>query len=165
VRRAFAISLAVLMLGACGAEDDLRVASDGVFSCDSRTVRVDFDPATKVTVKAGDASLAMATFTERQVSEDCSPVPDAPRTTMESSPYDDRLLAKPVYRRAAVDCDVSRGVRIYVHPIFNADVGRNSGSVLLLVDGTTIVVSAVLKHKGDRLANRVYHAPRYCTAA
>jgi len=159
------IALAVAALAACGGGDELRATSEGVFSCDSPSVRVEFDPAESVTVKAGDAALAAATFTERKVSQDCRLVPDAPRTTMESSPWDDALLGKGVYRPAVLECGVRGGVAIYMHPIFNADIGRNDGSVLLVVDGTTIVVSAVLKNKGDALANRVYHAPRYCTPA
>jgi hypothetical protein len=164
--RAFGIAAAVLGVAACGGGDEtLRPAFDGVFSCGASAIRVEFDPTAGVTVKTGDGALAAATFTQRRVSEDCSLVPGAPRTTMEESPYDDDLLAKPIYRRAELECMVAGGVRIDLHPIFNANIGRNDGSVLLIADGMTIVVSSVLKNKGDPLANRVYHAPRYCTAA
>ena len=163
--RTLGIGVAVAAAAACGGGDGLRPASDGVFSCRSDSVRVEFDPASGVSVAAGGDALARATFTERHVSEDCDLVRGAPKTTMEESPYDDRLLANGRYRRANVDCTVAGGVRIYVHPIFNADIGRNDGSVLLVVDGRKIVVSAVLKNKGDPQASRVYHAPRYCTAS
>jgi hypothetical protein len=167
MRRALWIAVAALGVAACGGggKEEFRGAFDGVFSCDSKAVQVTFDPAESVTVAAGGVELATATFTERRVSEDCDVVPGAPRTTMKGSPYDGESLGEGIYRRAELECSVAGGVRIDVHPIFNANVGRNDGSVLLVVDGRTIVVSAVLKNKGDPQASRVYHAPRYCTAA
>jgi hypothetical protein len=166
MRRALGIATAVLGVAACGGgrDETLRLASDGVFSCGASTVRVEFDPTSGVAVKTPDGALAAATFTQRQVNEDCSSVPGAPRTTMESSPYDDDLLAKPIYGRAELECTVAGGVRIDLHPIFNANIGRNDGSVLLIADGVKLVVSSVLKNKGDPRASRVYHAPRYCRA-
>jgi hypothetical protein len=166
MRRALGIATAVLGVAACGGGDEtLRPAFDGVFSCGASAVRVEFDPTSGVAVKTTDGALAAATFTRRQVNEECSFVPGARRTTMESSPYDDDLLAKPIYGRAQLECTVAGGVRIDLHPIFNANIGRNDGSVLLIADGLTLVVSSVLKNKGDPRANRVYHAPRYCSAA
>ena len=167
MRRALVIAAFAVGLAACaGGDEELRLTSEGVFSCDSTAVRVSFDPTTSVRVAAGDAELATATFTERRVSNACDVIRGAPRTTAQRSPYDADLLGEGVYRRVQLDCAVSGGVRIYVHPIFNTDIERNDGSVLLLVDGrTTIVLSAVLKNKGDPLASRVYHAPRYCAAA
>ena len=166
MRRVLAIAAAALGVAACGGDDDhLRSASDGVFSCASTKVRVEFDAASGVRVSTDDGALATATWTKRQVSEHCDVVPGAPRTTTEASPYDDGLLARPTYGRAELACTISGDVRIDLHPIFNADIGRNDGSVMLIADGTTLVVSWVLKKKGDPLANRVYHAPRYCSKA
>jgi hypothetical protein len=167
MRRAVGIAAAVLAVAACGGGDDdaLRPAFDGVFSCTASALRVEFDPTSGVIVNADGGVLAAATFTRRQVSEDCSLVPGAPRTTEDGSPYDSDLLAKGIYGRAEIECTVAGGVRIDVHPIFNADIGRNDGSVLLVADGMTVVVSTVLKNKGDPRASRVYHAPRYCTTA
>jgi hypothetical protein len=166
MRQAVAIAAALVGAVACAGDDDpLRPAFDGVFSCTATALHVAFDPASGVTVTASDQPLASATFTRRQVSEDCSAVPGAPRTTMENSPYKDDLLGNGVYRRAEFECAIPGGVRIDLHPILNADIGRNDGSVLLIADGMTLVVSSVLKRKGDPRANRVYHARRYCTAA
>lgn len=166
MRRALCVAGLSLVVAACGGgEEDVRTQSDGVFTCDSGVVRVAFDPADSVSVTAGELELASATFTERRVSKECDIVAGAPRTTMKGSPYDGESLAGGIYRRAELECAVAGGIRIDVHPIFNADIGRNDGSVLLVVDGRTIVVSAVLKNQGDPRASRVYHAPRYCTAA
>ena len=164
--RLLGIALTVLAVAACGGGDDrLRAAFDGVFSCSSTALRVEFDPASGVTVSGDDGALATATWTERRVSDDCAIVPGAPRTTIESSPYNGRLLAKPTYGSAELECTIPGRVRVDLHPIFNADIGRNDGSALLIANGTTLLVSSVLKKKGEPLANRVYHAPRYCTPA
>lgn len=163
--RAAAPALAALALTACGGGEEMRSAPNALFACGSAAVRVDFDPTAGVTVSSGGAELASATFTERRVSEDCEIVPNAPRTTPQRSPYDDGSLGEGVYRRAELECSIAGGVRIDLHPIFNADIGRNDGSVLLLVGGRKIVMSAVLKDRGNPHASRVYHAPRYCAAA
>jgi hypothetical protein len=165
MKRVLGIALAALGIAACGGGDEtLRPAFDGVFSCGARAVVVEFDPAKGVTVSTADGELATATWMKRHVSKDCTLVRGAPRTTMESSPYDDGLLAKPMYGGAEIECTMPRGVRIDLHPIFNANIGRNDGSVLLIADGLRLVVSSVLKKKDEPRANRFYHAPRYCTS-
>jgi hypothetical protein len=141
----------------------MRGAFDGVVACDLTSVHVSFDPAARVSVTAADTTLASATFDDRRASADCEVDPGAVRTTMESTPYDSTALSEGLYRRAEFDCRVAGGVRIDMHPIFNANIGRNDGSTLLVLDGMRVVVSAVLKNKGDPRASRVYHAPRYCT--
>jgi len=165
MERVSGVVLIALVAAACGGGGgEIQGASNGVYSCDATSLRVSFDPSSSVSVTSGDATLATATFTARNVSEDCELVPGAPRTTAQGSPYDSDSLAEGIYRRAEFDCTVA-GARFDLHPIFNADIGRNDGSVLLVLDGKRIVVSAVLKNKGDPRASRVYHAPRYCAPA
>jgi hypothetical protein len=85
---------------------------------------------------------------------------------MERSPYTDvGLRERGIYAPAEFDCRVPAGVSIDVHPILNGNTGRYDGSNVLLLDGKAIVLAAVLENKGDPRASRIYHAPRYCTAA
>ena len=167
VRFAAAFPVAVALVAACGGDAEMRSGFDGLVACDATTVRVSFDPARDVRVTAGGATLARAAFGRQEVSSDCEVKRKGPAwTASEPSPYrDGGLPERGLYAPAELECRIPGGVAIDAHPILNGDTGVNDGSNLLLLDGESIVLSAILKNEGDPKASRIYHAPRHCAAA
>jgi hypothetical protein len=151
--------LAFFVLAACGGGQEMRSALDAVVRCDAESVRLTFDPAESAQVESEGRILAVATFTTRRLSTDCEAGINEPDR------WTSATERQGLYRRAAFACRVESDVGIHVHPILNADKNRNDGSVLLVLDGDTIVASAVLKNKGDPNASRIYHAPSSCIAS
>jgi hypothetical protein len=156
----------LLVLAACGGGEAMRTGFNGLVSCDTTSVHVSFDPTREVRVTDGDSTLARAGFGEQEVSNDCDVTREgAAPNTAKASPYDPRALpARGTYAQAEFDCRIPSGVAIDAHPILNGNTGVNDGSNVLLLSGKAIVLSAVLKDKGNPDASRVYHAPRFCTA-
>lgn len=159
MRTALGLVGAAVVLASCGGEDELRGVGEGLVACDADAVRISFDPAESVEVTSGGRTLALATFTERRVNADCR---DAPGTDVRR---DDRLDRSGVYRRTELECRFRSAMHVRVNPIFNADVGRNDGSSLLVLDGDFVVAAVVLKNRGDPQASRIYRAPESCSDA
>jgi hypothetical protein len=158
VKRLLVSAASGLVVAACGGSSDAREVGTALVACDAQTVRVAFDPTTSVEVTSGDRTLAVATFTERRLDADCRDAHGDVRS-------DDRLNRQGIYRRAELECRLRNALHIRVNPIFNADVGRNEGSALLVLDGDFVVAAAILKSKGDPNASRIYRAQRSCTDA
>jgi predicted small secreted protein len=159
MKRVIVLAVAGFALAGCGEGEDMRSVGQALVSCESDQLRIAFDPTTSVEVASGNRTLAAATFTERRLNADCR---DAPGTDVRS---DDRLDQKGIDGRAELECRLRNGLHIRVNPIFNADIGRNDGSALVVLDGDFVVAAAILKNKGDPRASRIYRAQRSCTDA
>jgi hypothetical protein len=166
-RAAWLVAVWCVAAASCGGGDGLRAFENGEVACEHRNVRVLFDPRQDVVVEADGSRLAYASFAERRVDRDCDVVREGPApNATEKSPYRDGGTGEGIYRRVVeLTCAASEPFGIAVHPIFNASIDANDGSVLLVLVGDSIVASAVLKSKGDPRASRIYHAPRFCTSA
>jgi hypothetical protein len=150
----------------CGGGEELRALENGAVKCEQRIVRVLFDPRADVVVEADGGRLAYASFTERKVGRDCAVVREGPApNAMEKSPYRDGGLGAATYRRTVeLTCTADEPFGIDVHPIFEGNTDANDGSTLLVLVGDSIVVSAILKSKGDPKGSRIYHASKVCAA-
>jgi hypothetical protein len=126
--------------------------------CPTRTFNVAFDPTRQVIVTAGERPLASATFSRRAISGRC-------RRVREPGAVVSGRLGAGIYARTAFRCMATKPIRIRTHAIVNGDTGGIAGSVLLVGIGSPrfrVIVSAVLKNKGDPKASRIYRAAAYC---
>jgi len=125
--------------------------------CATRVFTVSFDPKRQVVVTDGERALASATFTARTISSRCRNVAN-PKAVVSSG------LGKPIRAKIAFRCLASQPIRIHVNPITSGDTGGIAGSSLLVGIGSRfrVIVSAVIKNKGEALASRVFRAASYC---
>lgn len=154
---ALIVATAAALAGSCGGGE--QRASDPTFRanvrCEATSFRVAFDPADGVTMTTGGHTLASASFGTRSVDDGCAAIEEARM-------YSDALLGRGVYKRLTLECDVPARPEVQVHPI-TGDGAAVVGSVLsVAVTGPRLVVSAVLKNRGDPAASRVYFAEKYC---
>ena len=150
--------VAVLALGAVAvaATPPPRGLANAV--CPTRTFNVAFDPTRQVVVTAGERRLASATFGRRTISSRC-------RRAGEPRVVASGRLGPGIYTRTAFRCTATKPIRIRTHAIVNGDTGGIAGSVLLVGVGSPrfrVIVSVVLKNKGDPKASRIYRAAAYC---
>jgi hypothetical protein len=126
--------------------------------CSTRAFTVAFDPKRQVLVTDGERALASASFTARTISGRCKRVG-------EPSAYVSRGLGGEIRARTGFRCATTKPIRIHVNPIRNGDTGGVAGSALLVGIGGPrfrVIVSAVLKNKGDPKASRIYRVAAYC---
>lgn len=126
-------------------------------TCSAHTFTIVFDPSRQVVVRDGAGMLASASFTTRRLSSRC-------RRQAQPKSFVDGGLGSEIRTRSTFRCLTAQPIRIHVNPIRNGDTGRISGSDLAVGVGSPfrVVVSAVLKNKGDPRASRVYRAAAYC---
>jgi hypothetical protein len=154
---AFVVATAAFLAASCGGGDQRSSGPTlrANVRCDGASFQVAFDPADGVTMTGGGHTLASATFDERSVDDGCVAV-------REARAFSDDLLGAGVYRRLTLECAIPAKPVVQVHPIVG-DGAAVVGSVLsVAVPGPRLVVSAVLKNRGDPAASRVYFAEQYC---
>jgi hypothetical protein len=153
---AFVVGVAVLGSTAVAASPPRLLTATAV--CPTRAFALAFDPNRQVVVMEGQRRLASASFTTQTISKRCRRVAAPQR-------YVSRGLGAPIRERAGFRCAATKPIRIHVHPIRDGDTGKTIGSVLLVGIGSPrfrVIVSAVLKNKGDTKASRLYRAGAYC---
>jgi len=150
---AAAVAVAALAVGfASGA----RVGT-GTVACSTSSFQVSFDPKQRVVVTSNGKILASADFTSRSLSSSCRRVA-GPKQFVSGG------LGSEIRRPLSFRCAASEPIRIHVNPITN-EAGKRIGSSLGVGIGSTrmrVIVSAILKNRGDPYASRVYRAAAYC---
>jgi hypothetical protein len=152
---AAAAAAAVLVAaGAGGGATSLRTAT---VACTTRSFDVSFRPKYHVVVTSGGTELGRASFTTRRLTGVCPRVHE-PRN------YADGGLGAEIRRRVVLHCTAPRPIRVHVNSIINGDTGAIVGSNLSVGvgDPLRVIMSAILKNKGDPYASRIYRAKRYC---
>ena len=129
-------------------------------ACPVHSFAVAFDPKRNVVVTDGARTLASASFTTRTISGRCRRVAQ-PRGFVGGG------LGSEIRTRTTFRCLAARPIRIHVNPIRNGDTGKTVGSALEVGIAAThsrlrVVVSAVLKNRGDPRASRIYRAAAFC---
>jgi hypothetical protein len=124
--------------------------------CPASSFVVAFDPKRRVVVTSGGHVLGSATFTSRTLGAACRRVP-------EPKAFRDGGLGAEIRSRLGFRCATTARIRVHVNPIRD-DRGAIVGSNLSvgLGDPLRVIVSAVLKNKGDPYASRIYRASEYC---
>jgi hypothetical protein len=129
----------------------------GTIACSTRIFEVSFDPARRVVVTSGGEVLASATFTARSLGGTC-------RRIAEPKGFGDGGLGPEIRTATGFRCAAPAPVRIHVNPIRNGS-GKMIGSNLSVGTGgprLLVIVSAVLKNRGDSNASRIYRARSAC---
>jgi len=153
--RAAVLALALVAVGTAfgyGAR-----AGTGTVACSARSFDVSFDPARHVVVESGGTVLASATFGARSLGATCRGVADP-------EGFDKGGLGPEIRSATAFHCAASAPIRIHANAIRSA-TGKIVGSTVSVGIGAprlTVIVSAVLKNRGDPNASRVYRARSYC---
>lgn len=136
-------------------------------ACKATTIQLTFDPAKGAAVTSGGETLAFAGFGRHEIAKSCTPLP-AKRFV---SPYQDSAFVdlpdKGVYDATTLVCTVPGTVEFNAHPIWDGNVGRVGGSVLLVLRGDPprALISAVLKEPDPTASpgtSRIYYAPGVC---
>jgi hypothetical protein len=126
--------------------------------CGTHSFTVSFDPKRKAVVTDGQRVLASATFTSRVISSRCRRIGEPKR-------YVNAGLGGEIRSSTSFRCLTTKPIRVHVNPIRN-DADAVIGSNLVVGIGTAsrlrVIVSAILKNKGDPYASRVYRAATYC---
>lgn len=127
--------------------------------CTTHSFTMTFDPKRRAVLTDGGRVLASATFTARSISGRCRRVREPKRFLYGG-------LGKAVRGRMSFRCLAAQPIRVLVNPIWNRDTGAVVGSSLQVGVGTAsrvrVIVSAILKNKGDPYASRVFRAAAYC---
>ena len=146
--------LAATALATGATQPSLRTATA---ACPARVFTVAFDPKRQVVVSAGERVLASASFTTRRLSSRC-------RRQAQPKSFVDGGLGFAIRAPITFRCLTTKAIRIHVNPIRNGSTKAIVGSALVVGVGSPfrVIVSAVLKNKGDPLASRVYRAATYC---
>jgi hypothetical protein len=150
---AAAVAVAALAVG-FGSTGGLRT---GTVACPMNSFEVSFDPKRRVAITSEGKVLASASFTARSLGVTC-------RRVAEPKGFGDAGLGPEIRRATGFRCAASEPIRIHVNPIRN-DAGELVGSNLSVGIGAPrlrVIVSAVLKNRGDPYASRIYRARSYC---
>jgi hypothetical protein len=153
------VGVAVLAVSAVVAAAGLAAGATRVravtAACPVRSFEVSFDPRRRVVVTSGGRVLASATFRTRSLGGSC-------RRVREPKGFLQRGLGHVIRGRLGFRCAANRPIRVHVGPIL--DRGKIVGSDLSvgIGDPLRVIVSAVLKDKGDPHASRLYRASAYC---
>lgn len=129
-------------------------------ACPTRTVAVSFDPKRNVVIGDGLRTIASASFTGATISSRC-------RRVAQPRGFVDGGLGTVNRTRTSFRCLSARPIRIHVNPIRNGDTGKRVGTALQVGIATArgrlrVIVSAVLKDRGDPRASRLYSAAAFC---
>jgi hypothetical protein len=130
----------------------------GTIACSTSSFSISFDPKRRVVVTNGDNEvLASASFTARSLGSVCKRV-------AEPKGFADGGLGPEIRKAISFRCAANAPIRIHVNPITD-EAGKIVGSSLGVGIGAPrlrVIVSAVLKNRGDPYASRVYRAKSYC---
>ena len=130
----------------------------GTVACSTSGFSISFDPAHRVVVTSGDNKvLASASFTAASLGSQCKRV-------AEPTGYVNGGLGAEIRKAIAFRCLAGAPIRIHVNPITN-EAGKIVGSNLGVGIGAPrlrVIVSAVLKNRGDPYVSRVYRSRSYC---
>ena len=130
----------------------------GTVECSTSSFVVSFDPARRVVVSSSGRVLASASFTARSLGSACTRVPE-PKAFVNAG------LGSEIRIATSFRCAVAAApIRIHVNPVRN-EAGKIVGSNLSVGTGSkrlSVVVSAILKNRGDPYASRVYRARSAC---
>jgi hypothetical protein len=153
-----AVLVAAVAVVAVGFRTGANAITTGTVACSTRSFIVVFDPKRSVSVRDSRSSLASASFTRASLSRTC-------KQTGEPKAFLDGGLGAEIRRKVTIQCIAPAPIRIHVNPI--TQDGSTVGSNLSVGVGTRldVLVSAVLKNRGDPFASRVYLAPRHCRTA
>jgi len=153
-----AVLVGAVAVVAVGFRAGATAITTGTIACSARSFTVVFDPKRSVLVRDSRSSLAAASFTHANLSTTC-------RTIGEPTAFLDGGLGAEIRRKVTISCIAPAPIRIHVNPVTQS--GSTVGSDLSIGVGTRlkVLVSAVLKNRGDPLASRVYRAARYCRIA
>jgi hypothetical protein len=158
MRRVAAFLLGAAVLGSTAVAASPPPPRTATAVCSTRAFTVAFDPKRQATVTDGERVLASASFTTAKVSGRC-------RRVGEPRAFVSRGLGREIRARTAFRCAATKPIRIHVNPIRDGDTGGVAGSALVVGVGSPrlrVIVSAVLKNKGDPKASRVYRAAANC---
>ena len=153
---AAAVAVAALAAGFVSSSSSSTVVT-GTVACSTRIFEVSFDPARRVVVTSGGKVLASATFTALTLGGSC-------RRVAEPKAFGDGGLGPEIRTATGFRCAAPAPVRIHVNAIRNTS-GKIVGSNLSVGTGgprLSVIVSAVLKNRGDPNASRIYRARSAC---
>lgn len=131
-------------------------------SCTTRSFTFQFDPA-KIAKVVGRTTIGFASFGSRWVAT-TAPCRRAahPRVYRETPLRESRAAVR-------LHCTSPRPIKVHVNGIVNGDTTTKTpiGNTIVVGFGEplTVIVSAVLKNKGDPNATSIYTAPGYCRRA
>jgi len=148
-----AIGVAVLAVGF----GSTAGVGTGTVACSTTSFAISFDPKQRAVVTSSGQVLASASFTSRSLGGACRRIAGPKR-------FLDGGLGAEIRRAISFRCAASEPIRIHVNPITD-EAGKVVGSYLGVGIGTTklrVIVSAILKNRGDPYASRVYRARSYC---
>ena len=125
--------------------------------CGTRSFTVAFDPKRRVVVTDGQRALASASFTARTISSRC-------RRVAEPRRYVSAGLGAELRTKLGFRCQATQPIRVHVNAIRNRDTDAVVGSVVNVGIGSPfrVIVTAVLKNKGDPYASTLRRAAAYC---
>ena len=135
-----------------------RTVGTATAVCATRAFTITFDPKRRAVVTDGQHVLASATFTSRAISGRCRRVP-APRR------YVNGGFGGEIRRKISFRCQATQPIRVHVNPIRDDRdeiVGSSLGAGIGTATRLRVIVSVLLKNKGDPYASRVYRAAAYC---
>lgn len=148
-----AASAAVAAAGLAAGATPVRTATA---ACSATNFTVSFDPARGAVVRSGGRTLASATFRTRSVGASCRRVRE-PKGFLEG-----RGLGVAIRYRLGFRCAANRPIRVHVNAIYSRGAIVGSNLSVGIGDPLRVIVSAVLKKKGDPHASRLYRARAYC---
>ena len=157
LRAAVLAVLAATGLAAAASSSGSRQVSTATAVCGTRSFTVAFDPKRRVVVTDGVHPLASASFAARTISSRCRRIAQ-PRRVIGKG------LGAEIRTRISFRCLTTQPIRIHVNPIRNRDTNAVVGSALNVGIGSPfrVVVTAVLKNKGDPYASTLRRAATYC---
>jgi hypothetical protein len=156
VRVALALLAGAAMVAVAGVAAGAPSLRTATAACPYTSFTVAFDPKRQVVVRGEGRMLASATFTSRTLGAACRRVP-------EPKAFRDGGLGRELRIRLGFRCATTARIRVHVNPIRD-ERGAIVGSSLSvgIGDPLRVIVSAVLKNKGDPYASRIYRAAEYC---
>jgi hypothetical protein len=133
--------------------------STATAACGTHSFAIRFDSRRRVVLTDGGGVLASATFTSRSISSRCRRVRTPKR-------YLYGGLGKAIRGRTSFRCLADRPIRVVVNPIRDRNTGVIVGSSLQVgirtASGLRLIVSAILKNKGEPSASAIYRAAANC---
>jgi hypothetical protein len=155
MRTAVALLAASAAVAAAGLAAGATPVRSATAACPVRSFTVSFDPRRGAIVMSAGRTLASATFTTRSLGASCRRV-RAPKGFLEGG------LGGAFERPLGFRCAANAPIRVHVDAIYDRGAVVGSNLLVGLGDPMRVIVSAVLKNKGDPHGSRLYRARTYC---